>query len=178
MLFYFDSRVLTFLLLALICFLLIIQLLHSFSLVKWKNISIARCWWYILRVLMSGLIRVLVLAYKSLWTQYLLMLGEFQWHVLKIRLPFSIDDFCWYLSFIIITSEVFNVWYFAVLIGLAYFCESIDQISAACFFKKYFLFFIFESLYLSRESLWINMIWFIFFKKTLTWNLMLSIFKR
>lgn len=162
MLFYFDSRVLTFLLLALICFLLIIQSLHSFSLVKWKNISIARCWWYVLTVLMPGLIRFLVLAYKSLWAQYLLMLGEFQWHVLKIRLPFSIDDFCWYLAFIVITSEVFNVWSFAVLIGLADFYESIDQISTACFFKKYFLFFIFESLCLSRESLWINKIWFIF----------------
>lgn len=163
MLFYFDSRVLTFLLLALICFLLIIQLLHSFSLVKWKNISIARCWWYVLRVLMSGLIRFLVLAYKSLWTQYLLMLGEFQWHILNIWLPLSIDDFCWYSSFIIITSEVFSVWSFAVLIGLAEFYESIDQISAVCFFKKYFLFFIFESLCLSRGSLWINKIWFIFF---------------
>lgn len=43
---------------------------------------------------MSGLIRFLVLAYKSLWTQYLFMLGEFHWHILKIQLPFSIDDFC------------------------------------------------------------------------------------
>lgn len=42
--------------------------------------------------------------------------------------------------------------------------KSIHQMPAACFFKKYFLFFIPESPCLSRESLRLNETQFIFLK--------------
>lgn len=113
---------------------------------------------------------------KSLWSQYLFLLGNFAWYFkdtstisLRSLVPISVLHYH--------NNKSLHFVVLAVQMDLVCPSKNINRIPAACFFKKYFLFFILERLCFSKESLWLNKRFVLCFLKISTWTLMLSILK-